>query len=176
MLPQLGSNGKGTATRRPTAGPDGLPLTSVTEPRRETRHAYSPPPPRHSPVQRTFGSSANHPCTSYRYLESTAMTMSTVTKDHTNDHDVGERTELGRYRTAAGVERVLYGQRVATVVRFLPGHLVVLVGSLDPTEDSTCRSRTTIRAAGRAKALRRKRPDLPGDPRCLVARQREGRS
>jgi hypothetical protein len=45
------------------------------------------------------------------------MTMSTVTKDHTNDHAVGERTELGRYRTAAAVERVLYGQRVATVVR-----------------------------------------------------------
>ena len=45
------------------------------------------------------------------------MTMSTVTKSHRNDHQVGERTELGRYRTAAGVERVLYGQRVATVVR-----------------------------------------------------------
>ena len=45
------------------------------------------------------------------------MTTSTVTENQTNDHDVGERTELGRYRTAAGVERVLYGQRVATVVR-----------------------------------------------------------
>src|SRR5580704_5258373 len=45
------------------------------------------------------------------------MTMSTVTKSHRNDHQVGERTELGRYRTSAGVERVLYGQRVATVVR-----------------------------------------------------------
>ena len=30
---------------------------------------------------------------------------------------VGERVELGRYRTAAGAERVLYGQRIATVIR-----------------------------------------------------------
>ena len=45
------------------------------------------------------------------------MTTPTVTggNQRTSD-DVGERTELGRYRTAAGVERVLYGQRVAKVV------------------------------------------------------------
>jgi hypothetical protein len=45
------------------------------------------------------------------------MTMPTITENHGNRNDVGERTELGRYRTPAGVERVLYGQRVATVVR-----------------------------------------------------------
>ena len=45
------------------------------------------------------------------------MTTPTATRKQTNNHDVGERTELGRYRTAADVERVLYGQRVATVVR-----------------------------------------------------------
>jgi hypothetical protein len=45
------------------------------------------------------------------------MTMPTVTESRGSDNHVGERTELGRYRTAAGVERVLYGQRVATVVR-----------------------------------------------------------
>ena len=45
------------------------------------------------------------------------MTTPTVTGNQRNSNDVGERTELGRYRTAAGVERVLYGQRVATVVR-----------------------------------------------------------
>jgi hypothetical protein len=44
------------------------------------------------------------------------MTTPTVTRNQTNN-DVGERIELGRYRTAAGIERVLYGQRVATVVR-----------------------------------------------------------
>lgn len=45
------------------------------------------------------------------------MTTSTVTEARTNGIHAGERIELGRYRTAAGVERVLYGQRVATVVR-----------------------------------------------------------
>jgi len=45
------------------------------------------------------------------------MTATTVTGNPTHNSTVGERIELGRYRTAAGVERVLYGQRVATVVR-----------------------------------------------------------
>ncbi len=45
------------------------------------------------------------------------MTVPIAAQNQTRTHDVGERTELGRYRTAAGVERVLYGQRVATVVR-----------------------------------------------------------
>jgi len=50
-------------------------------------------------------------------LESTVMTTPIVTRNQRNSNDVGERKELGRYRTAAGVERVLYGQRVAEVVR-----------------------------------------------------------
>ena len=45
------------------------------------------------------------------------MTTLTVTETQRNGNRVGERIELGRYRTNAGVERVLYGQRVATVVR-----------------------------------------------------------
>ena len=45
------------------------------------------------------------------------MTAPPVTGNPRISDHVGERTELGRYRTAAGVERVLYGQRVATVVR-----------------------------------------------------------
>ena len=45
------------------------------------------------------------------------MTTPTVTETRRNGLHVGERMELGRYRTAAGVERVLYGQRVAKVVR-----------------------------------------------------------
>jgi len=45
------------------------------------------------------------------------MTTPTVTEIRRNGNHVGERTELGRYRTDAGVERVLYGQRVANVVR-----------------------------------------------------------
>jgi len=45
------------------------------------------------------------------------MTPPAATRNQGSNNDVGERTELGRYRTAAGVERVLYGQRVAKVVR-----------------------------------------------------------
>ncbi|MFZ0977154.1 MAG: hypothetical protein WAN22_33365 [Solirubrobacteraceae bacterium] len=45
------------------------------------------------------------------------MTTPTVTGGQTNNNDVGDRIELGRYRTGTGVERVLYGQRVAKVVR-----------------------------------------------------------
>jgi hypothetical protein len=45
------------------------------------------------------------------------MTTPTVTGDQTNQSDVGDRVELGRYRTDAGVARVLYGQRVGNVVR-----------------------------------------------------------
>ena len=45
------------------------------------------------------------------------MTTPNVTGNQSNSNDVGERTELGRYRTAAGVERVLYGQSVGNVVR-----------------------------------------------------------
>ncbi len=43
------------------------------------------------------------------------MTMRTGNQRSSND--VGVRVELSRYRTATGVERVLYGQRVAKVVR-----------------------------------------------------------
>ena len=45
------------------------------------------------------------------------MTTPTVIETRRNGNRVGERMELGRYRTDAGVERVLYGQRVRNVVR-----------------------------------------------------------
>ena len=45
------------------------------------------------------------------------MTAPTITETIRNGNHVGDRTELGRYRTAGGVERVLCGQRVANVVR-----------------------------------------------------------
>jgi len=44
------------------------------------------------------------------------MTTPTITKTR-NGKSVGERIELGRYRTTAGVERVVYGQRIDAVVR-----------------------------------------------------------
>lgn len=45
------------------------------------------------------------------------MTTPSVTETRQNGAPAGERVELGRYRTAAGAERVLYGQRIAAVVR-----------------------------------------------------------
>jgi hypothetical protein len=45
------------------------------------------------------------------------MTTPNVTETVRNGNHVGKRAELGRYRTDAGVERVLYGQRVADVLR-----------------------------------------------------------
>ena len=99
------------------------------------------------------------------------MTTPTVTEIRRNGNPVGERVELARYTVPVG-PRVLYGQRV-NGVRFLPGNPVVLDGSLGPTEDSTCRSRTTSRAEGCTKAVRRKRPNGASEPPCLVDRQRE---
>ena len=68
------------------------------------------------------------------------MTTPTVTELVRNGNHVGQRVELARYTIPAG-ERILHGQRIKGVVRFLPGNPVVLVGSLDPIEDSTCRFR-----------------------------------
>ena len=45
------------------------------------------------------------------------MTTPTVIETRRDGIHVGERMELGRYQTDASVERVLYGQRVGTVVR-----------------------------------------------------------
>jgi len=99
-----------------------------------------------------------------------------ITTNRPTSNTVGERVELGRYTVAVAGERILYGQRVNGVVRFLPGSLVVLVGSLGPTEDNACRSRTPLRAEGCRKAVRRKRPNGASEPRCVVAREREDRS
>ena len=103
------------------------------------------------------------------------MTTPTVTEIRRNGNPVGERIELARYTVPAG-ERVLYGQRVNGVVRFLRGNLVVLVGSLGPTEDSTCRSRTTMPFEGCTKTGGRNRPNGASEPRCLGAREREDRA
>jgi hypothetical protein len=103
------------------------------------------------------------------------MTTPTVTEIRRSGNPVGERIELARYSVPVG-ERVLYGQRVNGGVRFLPGKLVVLVAWLGPTEDHTCRSRTTTRAEGCANPVRRKRPNGASEPRCLVDCQREDRS
>ncbi|MBV9334306.1 MAG: hypothetical protein JO243_00305 [Solirubrobacterales bacterium] len=87
------------------------------------------------------------------------MTTPIVRGDQTNNNDVGERIDLGRYRTAAGVERVLYGQRVAAVVRFLPGEAVVFVWIRPSSKDGTCDPRRPVVAGIRPNAVRQKRRD-----------------
>lgn len=49
-----------------------------------------------------------------------------MTATATSCPSVGERVELGRYRTTAS-ERILYGQRINGVVRFLVAGRVVVV-------------------------------------------------
>jgi hypothetical protein len=75
--------------------------------------------------------------------------------------NVGKRTELARYNTAAG-ERVLYGQRIDGVVRFLPGKRDVLVMSSRPCEDDTCRPREAVLQAARTDEARHGRLNRGG--------------
>ena len=55
------------------------------------------------------------------------MTTPTVTELVRNGNRVGKRVELARYTIPAG-ERVLHGQRINGVVRFLPGTLSSSIG------------------------------------------------
>jgi hypothetical protein len=68
------------------------------------------------------------------------MTTPTVTEIRRNGNPVGERIELARYTVPIG-QRVLYGQRVNGVVRFLLGSNAVLVPPAGFSEDGTCGSR-----------------------------------
>ena len=68
------------------------------------------------------------------------MITPTVTEIRRNGSPVGERIELARYTVPAG-QRVLYGQRVNGVVRFLGTMADVVASSSSRSEDSTCRAR-----------------------------------
>jgi hypothetical protein len=68
------------------------------------------------------------------------MTTVTVTELVRNAGPLGQRVELARYSVPEG-ERILYGQRVDGVVRFLLGKRDVLVVSACRSEDSRCRPR-----------------------------------
>jgi hypothetical protein len=79
----------------------------------------------------------------------------------------GHRTELGRYTVAEG-ERILYGQRIDGIVRFLPRERVVLVAQQGLSEDEACRSRGIPRELARPNAARRKRPYGVGRARLIT--------
>ena len=68
------------------------------------------------------------------------MTTPIVTETRRDGNRVGERVELASYTVPAG-ERVLYGQRVHGVVRFLGTMADVFASSSCRSEDSTCRAR-----------------------------------
>ncbi len=69
---------------------------------------------------------------------------------------VGQRTELARYTVAEG-ERILYGQRIDGIVRFLPDQRVVLESPSANDEDGRCCPRETLEYEGRPDAARQKR-------------------
>ena len=85
------------------------------------------------------------------------MTTPTVTEQVRNGNHVGKRVELARYNIPAG-ERVLHGQRINGVVRFLPREGVVLVAQQGLSEDDACRSRGIRGERAIPDAARRKRP------------------
>jgi hypothetical protein len=76
---------------------------------------------------------------------------------------VGHRTELARYTVAEG-ERILYGQRIDGIVRFLPEQPVVVDASLGGSEDSGCSSRDGLDEDQRPKVARQERPIRDGEP------------
>ena len=98
------------------------------------------------------------------------MTTPTVTELVRNGNRVGQRVELARYTIPAG-ERVLYGQRINGVVRFLPSERVVIVASSQLSEDRRCRSRGALQAGARPDSARPKRQKGAR----AVSRRRDGR-
>ena len=86
------------------------------------------------------------------------MTTPTVAELVRNGNRVGRRVELARYIIPGG-ERVLYGQRINGVVRFLPEEQVVLDPSLGPGEGGMCCPCEWIRQEPLPDAARQKRGD-----------------
>jgi hypothetical protein len=91
------------------------------------------------------------------------MTTATVTETRRHGGRVGERVELARY-TVPGGERILYGQRVDGVVRFLPEEPVVLDASSGRNDDGGCCPRQSLEEAQRPGAARQTRREGEGEP------------
>jgi hypothetical protein len=102
------------------------------------------------------------------------MTATATTDTSAGASTAGEPRELARYTTATGTARVLGGQRVDGVVRFLPGDGVVLVPQQGVSEDDARSSRRVPTPPARRDAARRKRPNstgrrhLPHWGRCVM--------
>ena len=95
------------------------------------------------------------------------MTATATTDTSAAAPTVGEPRELARYTTASGTERVLGGQRVDGVVRFLPREGVVLVPQQGLSDDDACSSRGIRAEPARLDAARRKRPNGVSRPRLI---------
>ena len=95
------------------------------------------------------------------------MTTPTVIELVRNGNLVGERVELGRYTAASVGERIVYGQRVDGVVRFLPTDGVVLVAHQGLSEHDACRSRGIPGEPASPDAARRKRPNGVSRPHLI---------
>ena len=71
----------------------------------------------------------------------------------------GHRVELARYTVGGGEERILFGQRVDGVVRFLPEDPVVLDSASGLSEGGGCCARGSQQGDARSNAARQDRPD-----------------
>ena len=104
------------------------------------------------------------------------MSATTATSTGRRRDGVGERRELARYRIPAG-ERVVVGQRVNGVVRFLPEEPVVLDSALGSSENSGCCPREPLQEDGSPSAARQKRAnDDGGSAEEADAAPRRGRT
>jgi hypothetical protein len=86
------------------------------------------------------------------------MTAAATTDTRIAAATVGEPRELARYTISSGA-RIVVGQRVDGVVRFLPGRSVVLVVQPAAGENDASRPRRAASEAARSHAARPKRPN-----------------
>jgi hypothetical protein len=169
---------KGAASRLASLGPVGPPLTAG--PLRLdgnegplTRTSSKPSDQRTTHVFRQF----EYPdVASHCYLEPALMTaLATETTTFCAGADTheasevfhvehrrgptGQRVELARYTVASGDLRIVYGQRVDGVVRFLPEQAVVLDTPSGANEDGNCCRRATLQEGRCPNAARQNPPD-----------------
>ena len=87
------------------------------------------------------------------------MTTPTVTEIRRNGESASASASSSAATASPTGERIIYGQRVDGVVRFLPGSDGVVDQLRSRSEDATCRFRQASRSGERPNALRNKRPN-----------------